>query len=99
LTFPLTAFQGAVDVAPQTFATTLAVPPVLPTRLVPWQLFLKVHAAISVVQGRKQPMPDGLEIKMSQQRERAVAMSKNRSEGVTQAPLQRRRRSWWYDQP
>ena len=71
----------------------------LPVSLVPWQLFLKVHAAIAIVQGRKQPMPDGLQAKLEQQRARAVKLSANRSEGVTQAPITRGTRSWWDDWP
>lgn len=69
----------------------------LPVSLVPWQLFIKVHAAITIVQGRKQPMPDGLEAKLEQQRARAIKLSANRTEGVTQAPLQRLRRGLWGD--
>lgn len=78
--------------------TNTPVTDALPARLVPWQLFLKVHAAIAICQGRKQPTAD-LQLKLDQQHERAVKMSKNRTEGVTQAPLQRPRRTWWYDLP
>lgn len=81
----LDVFAGILGTSPQTWNV-----PTLPARFVPWQLFLKVHAAVAIVQGRKQPMPDGLETKLEQQRQRAVKLSANRTEGVTQAPIQRR---------
>jgi hypothetical protein len=88
----LDTFAGVLGVSPQTWNV-----PTLPVRFVPWQLFLKVHAAITIVQGRKQPMPDGLQAKMEQQRQRAIKLSANRTEGVTQAPIQRRPRGFWSD--
>src|SRR4029077_2258186 len=88
----LDVYAGILDTSPQTWNV-----PTLQTRFVPWQLFLKVHAAIPIIQGRKQPMPDGLQAKMEQQRQRAIKLSANRTEGVTQAPLQRRTRGVWGD--
>lgn len=94
-TWLLTAFSGAVDVVVQTYglSTTTAA---LPTRLMPWQLFIKVHAAIAIRQGRQQPTGDLVE-KMAEQRKRVTAASANRTEGVTQAPLQRRTGGRWND--
>jgi hypothetical protein len=88
----LDVYGGVIDTSLQTWNI-----PTLPPRFVPWQLFLKVHAAITIIQGRKQPMPDGLQAKMEQQRQRAIKLSANRTEGVTQAPLQRRTRGFWGD--
>lgn len=98
VTFRLTAFQGAVDVAPQTFATTVVAPPTLPVRLVPWQLFIKAHVCVTIVQGRKQPSGEFVQ-KLESQRARARAMSKNRSEGVTQAPITRGGRGYFAGEP
>jgi hypothetical protein len=92
--YVLGTFTGNVDFAAQNYAQAA-----LPASLVPWQLFLKVHASITIIQGRKQPMPDGMQAKMEQQRQRARAAAQNRTEGVTQAPLQRRRGGWWNDMP
>jgi hypothetical protein len=62
----------------------------LPVALSPWALFIKVHAAIAVRQGRQQDTSE-LDGKLERERLRANSMAQTRSEDVTQAPITRQR--------
>lgn len=66
----------------------------LPPALVPWALFLKLHASLAIRQSRQQDLGD-FPGKLERQRARAVAAAKTRTEGVTQPPVTRRRWGGW----
>lgn len=74
---------------------TISVNPVgtrstIPTLLLPWVLYLKVHASVAVRTGRQQDCQD-LQLKLQQQEKRIEAIASNRSERVIQAPVTRGR--------
>jgi hypothetical protein len=65
----------------------------LPQPITPWALYIKVHAARQIRSSRKQNTDD-LERQLAQLTTRAITMTKQRSEGVRQAPITRFRRTW-----
>jgi hypothetical protein len=62
----------------------------VPQILTPWVPFLKYGTAIAIRNAREQPSAADLEKKFAREHLRAVTMSKQRGEGVTQAPITRR---------
>lgn len=67
----------------------------VPTILLPWKLYIVVHASITIRAARQQDTSE-LETKLGQLKARIAKMSANRTEQVSSAPFTRRgRRSWW----
>lgn len=65
----------------------------IPQALTPWTLFVKIHASISIAEGRSQTEKvASMSPKLERERQRVTAMSANRREDVTQAPITRRNR-------
>ena len=64
----------------------------LPQPITPWALYIKIHASLAIRTSRKQET-ETFERQLAQQTARAVNMTKQRSEGVRQAPISRYRRS------
>lgn len=60
----------------------------LPVVLTPWQRYLVLYASIIIRQSRRQPMGD-IELQFQQIEKRITALTKQRSEGVRQAPITR----------
>jgi len=65
----------------------------LPLQLVPWALYIKVHASRTIRAARQQDTTQ-LDQQMAQLRQRVVKMAANRTEDVTQAPWLRRGRGF-----
>lgn len=61
----------------------------LPAKLVPWSLYLRVHASIAV-RTKQQKDTSDLEAKLQQQDTRIQKMAPNKTQSVMQAPITRR---------
>lgn len=82
---------GTITITYQTAGTRST----LPIAFGPWALFLTTHASIAVRTSRQQNTTE-LERKLVVEHARIAAMSKQRAEGVTQAPWVRRGRIGGY---
>jgi hypothetical protein len=93
------ALPGGSWTGPSSGSVTLAYQPTgtvasLPDKLTPWSQYIVLYAAIAVRNSRNQPI-EGLMARFGDIKQRVIDLTKQRTEGVRQAPITTNRYGGW----
>jgi hypothetical protein len=91
--------SGVFWTSPSSGAVTITYNPVgtvssLPDKLTPWSQYLVLYAALAVRNSRNQPI-EGIMARFQDIKQRVIDLTKQRSQGVQQAPISTNRYGGW----